>query len=202
MKTKIFFKNLYLVIVLQLVRIAVKNMLLLLYNYNVNTNISLNALFMIFGTIIIIYKNKIHIDHKKSETLIISAIIYLLGIATLLINNDLNYSNIINLLYFLFILPIFEGILFREYIWNETKNYFNKFTGLINIILYTVWNLGFIDTLLINCSLTNQKFTITLFLTKILIGVIIGIITVTARKKEKDSVQSIIIHSLCNVLVK
>lgn len=210
MKTKFVLKSIYFLVVLQLLRIALKNICFLFITPTPITNISFNALFMIFATIFIIRvmkkygydKSLILNDYKKYG--IIYLIIILIGLLSLLIGHNFNQENIITLLYSIIVLPIFEEILFRGYLWDRSQKIYkdNIKTLIILTIFFAIWHFGYIDSILINCIYYNKTFSFSILLWKAAIAMVFGIITGITRIKTKNCYSSILIHALLNIFAR
>jgi uncharacterized protein len=210
MKTKYILKVIYLLVVIQLLRVALKNICFLFIVPTTLANNSFNALFMIFTTLFILrvmknygYNKSLKIKDYKSY-LIISAIIVLIGGLSLLIKKSFAFEGIINLLYYIIVIPIFEEILFRGYLWDRALRIYKNETNtlIVTTLLFALWNIGYVDTYLIQSILTNSSFTFSLILWKVLISLGVGGLAGIIRIKMKNCYGSMLTHSLLNIFIR
>lgn len=200
-KTKYIYNTFYLIIVLQLIRIALKNIFALYIPEGSLYNIAFDALFLIGGIFII--KNNINLKdkiyfNKYSNLLLILIIIF--GSLFLILNKSLTFDNIINLIYISLVIPTFEEMLFKGYFWEKGKNIFKNERVLLIVltIAFVLWNAGYIDYYL-NDGFNLDKFNYFKFL---LCSLGIGTITGLIRLRSKNLTDITLIRSICNILAR
>ena len=100
------------------------------------------------------------------------------------------------------ITPVFEELLFRGYIWGKIS----ESGGMINpngltlitvTILFMVWHLGYVDVLMLH-PLAKGNLTM-IMISKMGIGLVLGLIVGYLRLKTGKTYASIIFHGLWNV---
>ena len=105
---------------------------------------------------------------------------------------------LITLLYSAVMIPIYEEIIFRSYIWNVLKNdnidelkiYF------ITTALFSLYYTGYIDTIIMNGGFINITWTVFIKCSMMLsYGLFIGFF----RYKIKNSYSCMLIHSFINI---
>ncbi len=99
------------------------------------------------------------------------------------------------------IVPAFEELLFRGYLWNKVQNSLEtKHSGLITWIIITIlfgfWHLGYIDVFLIH----PKEFALApLLIGKIEVGLVLGAIVGFIRLKTSKVYGSFLFHGFWNV---
>lgn len=108
------------------------------------------------------------------------------------------------------IVPAFEELLFRGYIWNKIENHpemnqnslFIKRRGLCSLVIVTllfgIWHLGYVDVFLIHPKINPEGLT-TLLMAKFGIGIILGAIVGFIRLKTGKVYGSFLFHGFWNV---
>lgn len=98
------------------------------------------------------------------------------------------------------ITPIFEEMLFRGYIWRklDKKSENNVLTWLTVTLIFSIWHLGYVDVFLIH-PLKVGNLTMILA-SKLVIGLVLGLLVGYARLKTGKTYLSIIIHGLWNLM--
>lgn len=100
------------------------------------------------------------------------------------------------------ITPIFEELLFRGYIWGKIS----KSGGMVNpngltlitvTLLFMVWHLGYVDVLMLHPLVKGNLAMI--MISKMGIGLVLGLIVGYLRLKTGKTYASIIFHGLWNV---
>ena len=100
------------------------------------------------------------------------------------------------------IVPAFEELLFRGYLWNNMQNSLKgKHSGLITwitiTILFGLWHIGYIDVFLIH---PKDFALVPLLIGKIEIGLILGAIVGIIRLKTNKVYGSFLFHGFWNIL--
>lgn len=112
-----------------------------------------------------------------------------------------NYSGgfqaIILLFYSSMVIPIFEEMIFRGYIWNKLNVLFEKewVTYIISTVLFSLWHMGYIDALAFR---VGTGLAIAVFW-KIITGLCFGIVLGAVRYKTKNSYSTILLHGVMNI---
>lgn len=204
-KLKNIFKIILIIVSLQIIRIAVRRVLLLFIPI---TELSLNILnmviFIIYTYLIVKYckKNKIDlrvfkVNNKNAYLLLISIFIILFIINLLL--NKFSMNNIFKILYGTITLPIFEELLFRGYIWSRLLKMFKNemYVYIITTLLFSIYSVFYIDS-----AILLKVFSFGLIIFKIVIGLLFGLITGFVRYKTKNTFSSMIVSSIMNMVSK
>lgn len=204
-KLKNIFKIILIIVSLQIIRIAVRRVLLLFIPI---TELSLNILnmviFIIYTYLLVKYckKNKIDlrvfkVNNKNAYLLLISIFIILFIINLLL--NKFSMNNIFKILYGTITLPIFEELLFRGYIWSRLLKMFKNemYVYIITTLLFSIYSVFYIDS-----AILLKVFSIGLIIFKLVIGLLFGLITGFVRYKTKNTFSSMIVSSIMNMVSK
>ena len=113
-------------------------------------------------------------------------------------------SNLIILFLTLIVEPIFEEIIFREYLWNYIESFEkneNK-TLIIITILSSIFKIGYWDIISQNLNVIGSSFfTIDIMLSKIFWGLIVAFILGIIKIKYKDINLCIFSHSFINIFL-
>ena len=112
------------------------------------------------------------------------------------------FTNLIVLFLALIIQPIFEEVIFREYIWNYIGSFEkdeNKVLIIVSI-LSALFKLGYWDIVSQNLSVVGSSFfTIDIIMPKVFLGLIIAFILGIIKIKYKDTYLCIFAHSVINI---
>ena len=101
------------------------------------------------------------------------------------------------------ITPLFEELLFRGYIWGKISESGgmvnpNRLTLITVTLLFMVWHLGYIDVLMLHPLAGTGNLTM-IMISKMEIGLVLGLIVGYLRLKSGKTYASIIFHGLWNV---
>ena len=114
------------------------------------------------------------------------------------------FTNLIVLFLALIIQPIFEEVIFREYIWNYIGSFEkdeNKVLIIVSI-LSALFKLGYWDIVSQNLSVVGSSFfTIDIIIERVFVGLIVSLILGLVKIKYKDTYLCIFVHSLINIFV-
>ena len=111
-------------------------------------------------------------------------------------------SNLIILILSLIAQPIFEEVIFREYVWNYISSFQKdeKKVLIIVSILSALFKIGYWDIISQNLSVVGSSFfTIDIIVSKVCIGLIIAFMIGIVKIKYKDTYLCIFVHSLINI---
>ena len=202
-------KIIVLLVGLQASRIIFKQIAFLFFDNNKFNDILISMIIIFSLTLFLIYKAKkenISLDifsyMKSKEAKIYYAMVT--GCIVMLIFTSPYFSynpstlRLITLLYSAVMIPIYEEIIFRSYIWNVLKNdnidelkiYF------ITTALFSLYYTGYIDTIIMNGGFINITWTVFIKCSMMLsYGLFIGFF----RYKIKNSYSCMLIHSFINI---
>lgn len=204
-KLKNIFKIILIIVSLQIIRIAVRRVLLLFIPI---TELSLNILnmviFIIYTYLLVKYCKKDKIDlrvfkvNNKNAYLLLISIFIILFIINLLLNK-FSMNNIFKILYGTITLPIFEELLFRGYIWSRLLKMFKNemYVYIITTLLFSIYSVFYIDS-----AILLKVFSFGLIIFKLVIGLLFGLITGFVRYKTKNTFSSMIVSSIMNMVSK
>lgn len=174
--------------------------------FNEKIAIAISIIILTFLTILISKKHNIPLSfrpdfRRNSKTFFILFTIFVIVffITTPIITNSINIRSIFLLIESALLIPIFEEILFRGYLWNKLEfEGFSKITVFIVItLLFGFWHLGYTDVIMLRVPFDNLLFTMSM---KIIIGIIIGAIIGFARYKTENAYLGLLIHIFINTL--
>ncbi|WWD85136.1 hypothetical protein TEGL_35900 [Terrisporobacter glycolicus ATCC 14880 = DSM 1288] len=111
-------------------------------------------------------------------------------------------SNLIILILALIAQPIFEEMIFRDYVWNYIRSFQKDEKKVLVIVsfLSALFKIGYWDIVSQNLSVVGSSFfTIDIIISKVFFGLIIAFILGLVKMKYKDTYLCIFVHSLINV---
>lgn len=114
-------------------------------------------------------------------------------------------SNLIVLILSLIVQPIFEEVIFREYIWNYIGSFQKNEMKVLVIVslLSALFKIGYWDIIGQNLSVVGSSFfTIDIITSNVFFGLIIAFILGIVKIKYKDTYLCIFLHSLINIFVR
>ena len=103
------------------------------------------------------------------------------------------------------IVPIFEELFFREYIWNYLSNFIKSKSKIICItsILSGIYNIGYIDIIRNYVILyNNSSYTFEVIISKIMIGTVFGIVLGLVKYRSRDVGFCILLRSLFAIFIR
>lgn len=113
-----------------------------------------------------------------------------------------SYASITRSLLSVIIIPVFEELLFRGYIWSFLKKYLkNELTVFIAVtVLFAIWHLGYIDDILYRTSEAGIKINIfNEMFYKIITVAVLGAVIGFVKMKAKNTYAGILVHIIINV---
>ena len=203
--------------VVQLARMGFKFILLKQLNFNlINLIITTAISFALLGILLILILknneifnpdslkivNMFNKNNKKIRT-VLGIIVILTFIITQYFEDSYNTYNIMLSVLLIIIIPIFEELLFREYLWNYLNNRIkNVIIVFISItILYTFYQIGYIDIIIQYISITNKPgYTIDIVTSNMIKAFILGSVVGVAKIKLKDTYICMLLHALFSIL--
>lgn len=128
--------------------------------------------------------------------------VILLLITTILFFSEGNVDNVLMTLKGVVIIPVFEELLFRGFLWNKlTENKIKEIHAYIIItVLFGLWHLGYWDIIYYNASMNFADIHMgEIMFYKVLFTMAFGIVCGFVRLKTKNTYSGILVHSFLNV---
>ncbi|HBE9444485.1 CPBP family glutamic-type intramembrane protease [Clostridioides difficile] len=147
-------------------------------------------------------KNSILIEKCK---LILFVVVLSLAIISTYCTKGYVFFNVTMMTLSVFIVPIFEELFFREYIWNYLSNFIKSKIKIICItsILSGIYNIGYIDIIRNYIALyNNSSYTFEVIISKIIIGTVFGIVLGLVRYRFRDVRFCILLRSLFAIFIR
>lgn len=147
-------------------------------------------------------KNSILIEKCK---LILFVVVLSLAIISTYCTKGYVFFNVTMMTLSVFIVPIFEELFFREYIWNYLSNFIKSKIKIICItsILSGIYNIGYIDIIRNYIALyNNSSYTFEVIISKIIIGTVFGIVLGLVRYRFRDVRICILLRSLFAIFIR
>ena len=194
---------------LQIIRILLKQGAFLFFSYNKINDVIISIIIIFILTLFIIYKSKkdritldifSYMKNKESKIyyLIVTGAILLLIFTSPFFLTNPSIDTFLPLIYTSVMIPVYEEIIFRSYIWNtfkkenmnEIKIYF------LTTILFSIYHIGYIDIIIMNNGFNNMALIIFIkFSSMLSYGIFIGFF----KYKIKNSYSCMLIHSFINI---
>lgn len=203
---KILFIILFLTL-LQVGRIVFKNLVFDIFDRNLLSDVIVSMVYMIIViciSIIILRKKNINLNFfpKKfnMKYKLFTIFVLLFFIVTPIITKNYKLYNILSLVYNVIITVIFEELIFRGLIFKEISSMKNDLIAyIVSTILFGIWHLGYIDTIIWRTSLFSPGANIAnIMFWKVITGIIIGVILGFFRYKNKNVYSSMLVHTFIN----
>ena len=204
-KIKIIFIIIMGLILIHVIRISIELSVFYFAERTRFTDSLVSALLMVVFTligIIIAKKNDISLSvfpqkHKLAYGIVTIIVLSLIILTTLITGNKSDFS-ILLLVYSTIITPVFEELIFRGFVWNKLEEKLDKKFSvyIITTLLFAVWHIGYIDTILFRVDINNVPF---IMLMKVITGIFFGIILGAVRYKTQNCYSTILMHSLMNI---
>lgn len=192
---------------LQIGRIVFKNLIFAFIDRTLLSDVIVSMIYMILIiciSILIIKKKKINInifpEKFNIKYKVFTILVLLFFIVTPIITMNYELYNILSLVYNAIITVIFEEIIFRGFIFKEISLMKNELTAyFISTILFGLWHLGYIDTIIWRTSLFSPEVNIAnIMCWKFITGMIIGVVLGFFRYKNKNVYSSMLVHTFIN----
>lgn len=203
---KILFIIIFLTL-LQVGRIVFKNLVFDIFDRNLLSDVIVSMVYMIIViciAIIILRKKNINLNFfpKKfnMKYKLFTIFVLLFFIVTPIITKNYELYNILSLVYNAIITVIFEELIFRGLIFKEIGSIKNDLIAyIVSTILFGIWHLGYIDTIIWRTSLFSPDANIpNIMFWKVITGIIIGVILGFFRYKNKNVYSSMLVHTFIN----
>lgn len=191
---------------LQLLRIFLKSAVFTFFSRTLISDTIFSLLFMgmVCICILLICKQK-QLDLRMLPSKIsMTYWIFTFGVivifaATPFITQSTSLYDILFLIYGAAITPVFEELIFRGYVWMVLEKHGKKFAYLSTTILFALWHIGYVDTVLWRVSYFNHTASIPqIIFWKVVTGFIYGILLGAVRYKTNNAYSSILLHSFLN----
>lgn len=203
-KTKTICGIIFLLVTLQLLRFIIKQgVFLFVEQTNFSDRMaSLLAMAILLGLLVLfarIRREPLSVLPVKFNGLYIVATIIF---ASVLISSLTIFSNernsILLLIYSCLIIPVFEELIFRGYVWNKLDNLFPRpwITYLATTLLFAIWHFGYIDALTFRVKTDLAQ----IMMWKVITGFIFGIVLGAIRLKTKNCYSTMLLHGIMNML--
>lgn len=207
MEKKIFLSSIGLII-LQLLRIGLKGWIFSFVERTLLTDTIISLSFMGvvgFGILIAAKKRYFNLSLLPKEFskvyIITTAIVAGIFISTPFITQNLTTYSAIFLLYGAVVTPFYEEVIFRGLIWESVGIKSDKLAYIISTVLFAIWHLGYIDTVLWRTSLyfPDSNILKIMFL-KVITDLVIGLVLGGVRYKTKNAYSSMLLHCFINTI--
>lgn len=200
-----------LLIGLQLARAATVLLLTLAFGLTVPAQaiLSMLAMLLMMGFVLLLAAAqgiKLHIwpqrRNRKTTVLYIAGTAVALALIFLMVFVLDKYSirSLVTALYFGIVIPLYEELLFRGYIWARLENIGmrQRKIGLFTAAAFSLWHLGYWDVALFYSG--DSQNAATYLLTRICVSFVLGLLLAYVRYKSKNCYASILVHSALNTL--
>lgn len=201
----ILFKIIGILVLLQLCRILLKQQFFVFIPKTPFYDVIISALVMIIFTILIIMIARkegieafVFPNHHKIIYMIGLLLATALLISTPIITGDFSILTVVTLIYSSVVVPLYEEIIFRGLCWNmlKEKNYGEFKIFIITTILFSVWHLGYVDSIALRLSTMNLSFVMIM---KVATGLCFGIVLGLLRYKTKNNYSTVLLHGVLNI---
>ncbi|HOF02623.1 MAG TPA: CPBP family intramembrane metalloprotease [Atribacterota bacterium] len=168
---------------------------------------ALLMMIMILAGVIFMKKEGISLSmfpaRNKAFYFIATIIFLILLISTPSLTEDRSIFAVSSLIYSVVLIPVFEELSFRGFVWNKLEAKFSS--GLtvyaITTLFFALWHLGYIDIILFRISLRADSINNLPFimLMKSVTGLCFGIVLGAVRYKTKNCFSTILLHGIMNM---
>ncbi|MCI6738718.1 MAG: CPBP family glutamic-type intramembrane protease [Intestinibacter sp.] len=205
-------------VVLQIGRIIIKNVLLSVLNFTaININIANIISIMIVGISVFLFLRGSNLfnpagyrltelsnkyDNKKIRIILFSVTLLSLAITVVLKSEKVFYGVLLICLSTL-VIPFYEEMLFRQYLWNYINGFLEneKVTWIIVSILSVLFVLGYWDIISQNLTvITSDKFAIDVVFANMGVSVVTSAIAGFMKYKYKDIYLCLFIHIIISCI--
>lgn len=192
-----------LLVCIQLLLFGIKRILFLFFErtYYIDSIASMFAM-IIITVFFVIFARKQNVplsifpDKFGMFYIIVTIIVALLFIFTPSNFTD-GFRGIMLLIYSSIVIPIFEELIFRGYIWNKLNRIFLKElkTYVVSTVLFALWHIGYISSI----AFRVENGLVNAMIWKVITGLCFGIILGAVRVKMKNSYLIILLHGTLNI---
>lgn len=149
-------------------------------------------------------ENKDNVLIKRCKLIFFIVVLFLVVISIYYTRGYL-FFNVTMMTLSVLIVPVFEELFFREYIWNYLNNFIKSKSKVICItsILSGIYNIGYVDVIHNYIMLYNNSYyTFEVIISKIIIGTVFGIVLGIVKSRFKDVGFCIILRSLFDIFTR
>lgn len=149
-------------------------------------------------------ENKDNVLIKRCKLIFFIVVLFLVVISIYYTRGYL-FFNVTMMTLSVLIVPVFEELFFREYIWNYLNNFIKSKSKVICItsILSGIYNIGYVDVIHNYIMLYNNSYyTFEVIISKIIIGTVFGIVLGIVKSRFKDVGFCIILRSLFAIFTR
>lgn len=207
-----------LLVIIQIVRVIIKYIFLSQLNFTLETvNIANIISIMLVGSSLSLILRGNDLFNPASQRLIklnnkynnknIRIVLGSIAIVSICLKTylkgELLTSSLIMVTLALIVQPIFEELIFREYLWNYIENFLHddKKVLIIISILSALFKFGYWDIVSQNLSVISSSFyTIDVLSSRVFFDLILAFILGGFKIKYQDTYLCIFVHSLLNIL--
>lgn len=196
-------------IILQLGRIAFKYLFFIFMQRTLLTDVIISMIYMLLIISIGLFiakKEKIKIGFFPQKFNVkyklLTFCVFLFFIITPVITNNYHLYYLMSLIYNAIITVVFEEMIFRGFVFNELEKMSNSLIAyIISSVLFGLWHIGYIDSVIWRTSLFNPDACIvTIMFWKTITGLVIGLILGFLRYKNKNMYLSMLVHTFINTI--
>lgn len=209
---------LLIVFILQIIRIIIKSILLSVFNFtDINLNIANIISIMIVGISIFLFlrgsslfnpagykltemANKY--ENKKIRIIFLTLTLISL-IFTIIFKTEYIFYELVVMCLATIVVPIYEELLFRQYLWNYVKSFVEseKVTWIAITVVSVLFILGYGDIVSQNLQvMSSDKFAVDVISSKMGLGLIISVATGFMKCKYKDIYLCIFLHIIISCI--
>ena len=199
-------------VVLQIARIIIKNILLSVLNFtDINLNIANIISIMIVGISVFMFLrgsslfnpagNRLTEMANKYDNKKIRIILFIITLISLILNvvfkTEYIFYELIVMCLATIVVPLYEELLFRKYLWNYVNSFVEnqKITWVVITIMSVLFILGYWDIVNQNLQIVgSDKFAVDVIFTNMKWGVLMSAITGFMKYKYKDIYLCIFLH--------
>lgn len=188
-----------------------KNIVFQFLDRNLISDGIVNVIFMLImiGIMVFIINNKkielnIFPNKNKKAYIILTILLLAFIVCTLFIAQIFVFSDILFFFYGSILTIIFEELIFRGFVWKELElNKNNIYAYVITTVLFGLWHIGYVDTIIWRTSIFNVTENIgNIMLMKTITGGVLGVMFGFLRYKTKNVYSSMLLHALVNTIGK
>lgn len=201
---RIVLKIVGLLLALQLLRIGIKSVCLIAIEKTDFTDRVASLIAMVLLTALILLaarlkkvKFSVFPEHFGAGYIVFTIIAASLLISTPLLAKDSSAASIVLLAYSAIVVPVFEELIFREFVWNKLNTVFKKewSTYIVATLLFAVWHLGYVDAI----AFRVETGLINAMVWKVITGLCFGVVLGALRLKTKNSYSTMLLHGILNI---
>ena len=205
-------------VILQIARIIIKNILLSVLNFTaINLNIANIISIMIVGISVFLFLRGSNLfnpagyrltqmanryDNKRIRIILFVLMIMSL-ILTVVLKTDYVFSEILMVCLATIAIPVYEELLFRQYLWNYANGFVEnqKTTWIVISIISVLFILGYWDMISQNLQvISSDKFAVDVVTSKMGLGILIAATTGFMKYKYKDIYLCIFVHIIISCI--